>query len=1062
MKTYHFLLITLTLISSGWLFSRENPAPVEGLHSATPRIHALTGAKIVVSPGMILEDATIVIRDGLIEAVGENVAAPTDARIWDLSGKTVYAGFIDAYTHYGMPGGLKPFKRRDTEEGVPPPKPQPSPSQTGSAYWNPLVTPERNAAEFYKANAKDAAKLSDLGFATVATFPGRGIFRGQGALVNLNGKPINQSSISLNVAQHIAFEIASRSAAKSGTTPYPTSLMGSIALIRQALYDADWHAKSEIAHQANRDKIERPVENAALANLQPLIAQKQFALFQAWDELDYQRIEKISDEFSIDFAILGNGYEYRRSDQLKESGATVILPLAFPKTPHVERPDQSLDISLEQLQHWEFAPSNAAFLAKQEIPFCLTSHFLPDPGKEFWKSLRAAVKRGLPADAALASVTTEPAELYEIGDRLGTIEKGKIANLVVATGDLFADDKAEVAAMWIDGDYQEKKAARKIDLEGKWDFAWTGIDGFESADIEDTAGKAALKLGDAKIPLSINDKELLILISEAHLGNESEEGLVRLQAYIEPNRLSGSGQMPDGVAFQWSATRSQDASANEPGKDKTGNENEKKKYEEIPALVFNQYPAGAYGVEEPEIPDTILVKNATLWTNGSDGVMEKADLLIKQGRISKIGRKLKTPKGSLVIDAAGKHVTPGLIDCHSHTAMSRGVNEAGDAITVEVRVADIVNPVDINIYRQLAGGLTSANLLHGSANPMGGQNQVIKLRWGEDAEAFKFAGARPGVKFALGENVKQSNWGDDFKKRYPQTRMGVEQFMVSNFRAAEDYERKWEDYNSGQSLDPPRKNIRLEAALEILKGDRDVHIHSYRQDEILMFARLAKRLDLKVAAFQHILEGYKVADAMAEINAGGSTFSDWWAYKFEVYDAIPYNGAIMHKAGVLTSFNSDDAELATRLNTEAAKAVKYGGLSEEEALKFVTLNPAIQLGVDDRVGSLENGKDADFVIWSDHPLSTYAHAEQTWIDGIKRFDKSDQLLKHEEASKEREALIQKALAARLKELKLATSKKKTDTESDDEEPDDEDPDIHWIYHDGTHHYSCSGLEEEGH
>ncbi len=317
---------------------------------------------------------------------------------------------------------------------------------------------------------------------------------------------------------------------------------------------------------------------------------------------------------------------------------------------------------------------------------------------------------------------------------------------------------------------------------------------------------------------------------------------------------------------------------------------------------------------------------------------------------------MKGPKGTQIIDAAGKHVTPGLIDCHSHTAMSRGVNETGSAISVEVRVADIVNPVDINIYRQLAGGLTTANLLHGSANPMGGQSQVVKLRWGEDANAFLFEGARPGVKFALGENVKQSNWGDRFTTRYPQTRMGVEQFMESYFRAAEDYQQKWEDYEGGKTKTPPRKNIRLDATLEILRGDRDVHIHSYRQDEILMFARLAQRLGIRVAAFQHILEGYKVADAMVDINAGGSTFSDWWAYKFEVYDAIPYNGAMMHKAGVLTSFNSDDAELATRMNTEAAKAVKYGGLTEEEALKFVTLNPAIQLGIEDRVGSLEVGK----------------------------------------------------------------------------------------------------------
>jgi len=483
-----------------------------------------------------------------------------------------------------------------------------------------------------------------------------------------------------------------------------------------------------------------------------------------------------------------------------------------------------------------------------------------------------------------------------------------------------------------------------------------------------------------------------------------------------------------------------------------------------PKLVFDRYPAGAYGIGEREQPETILVKNATLWTCGPAGTLARADLLVKNGKISRIGKRLRAPRGALVIDAEGKHVTPGIIDCHSHIAASRGLNESGSAISVEVRVGDIINPVDINIYRQLAGGVTTSNILHGSANPMGGQNQVIKLRWGEDAEGLKFAGARPGVKFALGENVKQSNWGDNLTSRYPQTRMGVEQFFLSNFRAAADYQRSWKAYEEGRSLVPPRKNLRLEATLEILKGERDIHIHSYRQDEILMFARLAEKLKLKVAAFQHILEGYKVADALVKIDAGGSSFSDWWGYKFEVYDAIPYNGALMHRAGVVTSFNSDDAELATRLNTEAAKAVKYGGLSEEEALKFVTLNPAIQLGIEDRVGSLVTGKDADFVIWSDHPLSTYAHAEQTWIDGIKRFDREEGHARHAADLQEREKLVQKALKVRMKELELSAAGKGEISQSGEE---DTDPpgrafDWEWIYHDGTAHYSCSGLDEEVH
>ncbi len=1059
------LVFATALFASPSIWARESSAPVEGLHSATPRVHALVGADIVVSPQKRISDGVIVLRDGLIEYVGDQPNIPADARVWDLKGKTLYPAFIDAYSHYGMPEGLKPSKR-----GGPPSNPVATPSQAGPSYWNPLVTPERDIALHFKAGVKDAEKLHDLGFGSVATFPGRGIFRGQGAVVSLNGKPINQAAIASQSAQHIAFELARRS--DTGASSYPTSLMGCIALIRQAFYDAQWQAKMETAYRKRPDKIERPTLDAALSSMQALASGGQIALFQAWDELDYQRIAGIADEFSIEYAILGNGFEYRRSGILEDMGATFILPLSFPKTPRVERVDAALDFSLEQLQHWDFAPSNPAFLESKGIEFCLTSHFLPDPGKDFWKSLRTAIKRGLSEETALASLTTNPARLYGLEDRLGALEPGKIANIIVADSDLFSDEKAKIESMWIDGDPIEKKAARQLDLEGEWTFEWDGAPGFPKGTIEGSPSKWTLVVGETKIPLAVSEMEALALVDQNILSIE-EEGLARLQASVIDDRLQGSGQLANGTPFSWRGERAA-TSIEESGE--TEGAEKANKPDSIPELEFARYPAGAFGVAERATPETLLIRNATVWTAGSEGTLQNADVLIKQGRIAKIGSNLKVPKNALEIDANGKHVTPGLIDCHSHMAMSRGVNEAGSATTVEVRARDIINPVNINVYRQLAGGLTTANLLHGSANPMGGQSQVIKLRWGEDADAFVFKGARPGVKFALGENVKQSNWGDRYTTRYPQTRMGVEQFMRSQFRAAEDYERRWKDFEAGRELAPPRKNIRMEATLEILKANRDVHIHSYRQDEILMFVRLAQSLGLKVASFQHILEGYKVADAMVEINAGGSTFSDWWAYKFEVFDAIAYNGAMMHRQGVLTSFNSDDAELATRMNTEAAKAVKYGQLSEEEALQFVTLNPAIQLGIEDRVGSLEVGKDADFVIWNDHPLSTYAAVEQTWIDGIKRFDRDEHLERMQADAAEREGLVQKALKLRMKDLKLNPPAKKPDPSPPPvamhfqglsnahghAHAHDHDSHWEWIYHDGTVHYSCSGLEEEGH
>ncbi len=1065
MKKRLFHCLSLAIVFSAPTFARETTVPVEGLHQNTPRVHALVGATVVVSPDKTIENATVVIRDGLIESVGANVDAPADARIWNVEGKILYPGFIDAYTHFGMPAGLTPNKPRDPNASGPAPARANPPAQSGPAYWNPLITPERDAAEFFKSNAKDAEKLNDLGFATVATFPGRGIFRGQGALVNLNGKSLNESSVDLKIAQHVGFDLApNRPDQKSA--PYPSSLMGSIALIRQALYDAQWQKDFTKAYEKNPKTLERPVENFALSELQPLINNDQFALFHAADELDYNRIANIAEEFSIDFAILGNGYEYRRANYLEESGATLVLPLAFPNTPVVDRYTQTLDLSLEQLQHWEFAPSNLAFLADKGVTFCITTHALSDPAKEFWSRMRDAVKRGLSESQALAALTTRPATLYGTENRLGTIEAGKIANITIASGNLFTNAKAKVAALWIDGDYIDKKTARTIDIKGEWTFEWKGATGFETAKITGDGAKATVQFGDTKAPATVSEKELLFSVFDSDLGGKSDTDIARLQAYISPTQLTGSGFRSDGTPFSWTATRNDSADTEK--EESENGESKKQDSDSIPELAFDRYPAGAFGVARREASDAVLVANATIWTSGPDGVLENADLLVRKGKIDKIGRNLKAPRGALEIDAAGKHVTAGLIDAHSHMAMSRGVNESGSAISVEVRAADIINPVNINIYRQLAGGLTTANLLHGSANPMGGQSQVIKLRWGEDADAFKLQGARPGVKFALGENVKQSNWGDRYTTRYPQTRMGVEQFMESHFSAAADYERDWNDYRSGKTKAPPRKNIRLEAALEILRGERDVHIHSYRQDEILMFARMAQRLDLKVAAFQHILEGYKVADAMVDINAGGSTFSDWWAYKFEVYDAIPYNGAMMHRAGVLTSFNSDNAELATRMNTEAAKAVKYGGLSEEEALNFVTINPAIQLGIDHRVGSIEAGKDADFVIWNEHPLSTYASVEQTWVDGIRRFDSSehaDQLVADQQ---ERDALIQKALA---KQNKGPKSKADEDSESEKENtlhaqqspelPANVNPALAWIYSAAIHHYSCSA-NEEGH
>ncbi len=444
-------------------------------------------------------------------------------------------------------------------------------------------------------------------------------------------------------------------------------------------------------------------------------------------------------------------------------------------------------------------------------------------------------------------------------------------------------------------------------------------------------------------------------------------------------------------------------------------------------------PAGAdppaWELPTPEQPAALLLRGATVWTNGAAGVLAGADVLVRAGKVAAVGRGLGAPPGAVVVEAAGKHLTPGIIDAHSHTAVVGQVNESTRITTAEVRIQDVLDADDVDIYRQLAGGVTAANVLHGSANSIGGQNAVIKMRYGAPPEALLFAAAPPGIKFALGENPKQSNWGVR-QRRFPQTRMGVEQSIRERFLAARDYRRAWEEHRRRGKSDrsPPRRDLQLEALGEILDGERLVHAHSYRADEILMLLRLADEFGVRLATLQHVLEGYKASHEIARHGAGASGFSDWWAYKHEVIDAIPYNGAIMARHGVTVSFNSDSNELARRLNLEAAKAVRYGGLSEEEALKLVTLNPARQLRVDDRVGSLEEGKDADLVVWSGNPLSTYTLCEQTWVDGRKYFDRAADLERRAALAAERDALMAKVQESEKEKDKEKEEEKKLEEE----------------------------------
>ena len=1003
MRSTGLLLFCLVFSTCRPVFAQTKTKPVEGVRENTPQIHVFHGCTIWLNSREKIDDGILVLRDGLVDSVGDaTIEVPAEAKVWDATGRVIFPGFIEIVADPGV-----------LVEG-----------SAANTHWNSSVRPERRVASFEALDEDILGPLRETGFTTAHQVPTSGIFRGQSCLIHLGRNP---NVVGADLAQCVAFERSRRG--------YPGSLMGVVALVRQTLIDARWY------HEA-RDYFERekrvggPQQNHALDALGPVVKNRQPILFRAGDELDYGRIGNIAKEFGLKrMGIIGNGMEYRQAELLKRMGHTVIVPLDFPDVPPVENPAGALEISLEKLEHWEYAPSNPGVIADAGVSICLTSSGLDEPKNMFWKNVRTSIKRGLAPEKALAALTEVPADMLGVSDRLGRIEPGLIANLTVTSGDIFTDEEAKVLGVWIEGERYEMEEEQAVDVAGQWNLNWSGVDGPESWVVTGSSESPILKVGEDEVPIR-KDGENVLILPKAEMFGESVvgEGTARLTGLVneETGKILGFGVLPGGKSFTWTAAiieidEDGDEDKEGEGDGKSEEKSDDESDRDIPALT--KYPLGAFGIEGvPEQSEVILIRNATIWTSAEKGRLEGADLLVHNGKIVRLGKGLEVDEGAVVIDGTGKHVTPGLIDCHSHSAISKGVNEGTHAVTCEVRVQDVVDPTDIALYRELAGGLTTANLLHGSANPIGGQNAVIKLRWGShSANDMLFDDAKPGVKFALGENVKRSNW-DDGSDRYPNSRMGVEQIMKDTFRAAQDYERRREE--AGAEGEPHRTNLRLEAMVEILNGERIIHIHSYRQDEILMFVRMAQEFGFTVGTFQHILEGYKVADALAEIDAGGSSFSDWWAYKFEVYDAIPHNGALMQRAGVVTSFNSDSNELATRLNTEAAKAVKYGGLSEEDALKFVTINPAIQLRIDERVGSLASGKDADFVVWSGHPLSSFSRAEQTWIDGRKFFDIEVDLVLRKRAIAERERLIAKALPKRISGLE-----KKSEENLDLDKPD---------------------------
>jgi N-acetylglucosamine-6-phosphate deacetylase len=1034
-------------------------APVQGIREAQLRVHAIVGVQVIAAPGRATSGATIVIRDGVIEAVGEGVEPPPDARLWSGEGLTAYPGLIDAAVL------------------VDPQQPE---APGAAAHWNARVRPERSAAATLPPESLRGT-LRKMGFTAAAVYPASGIFRGSGAVFALAEDDADVRVYRERGAMAVGFDRAGW-----GADGYPSSLMGAIALLRQTLQDARWYAECVRIWRADPAGHEPPPHEAALAALCDVAAGTQALLFDAPSEQEVLRAARIAAEFGLEAAVLGGGTEFRRLDDVVAAGVPLIVPLSFPARPEVSSLAEERSVSLRDMLTWEQAPTNPRRLLRAGATIALTTQRLEKRG-DFPANLHAALNNGLDETEALAALTTTPAALLGLAEIMGTIEPGKVANLVLVEGSLFAR-RPKVRETWINGRRHEVTPRPPATFEGEGTLvARLGDDQETRARVQlDTSarrlsvhGPGGARSRARKVSVS-HDRIDAVIDGSAF----DAPGYVRLEGVIVGGRVVGTAALPDGrhAAFtispaeaepqqpvlardapapppqegveptppepasipepdgpappQFAAAATGAAAAEAPQdeppqrfrrwrggggeppaapggegqEDQPEDDREERPLEPPPQEIL--LPLGACGLAAPPRQQAVAVVGATLWTCGPQGIIENGALLVRDGRIEYAGGAagFEPPRDALVIDGAGRHVTPGLIDCHSHTGIDGGVNEGAQAVTAEVRIGDVIDPDDIDWYRHLAGGLTIANQLHGSANPIGGQNSVVKIRWGAGAGAFPLTGAIAGIKFALGENVKRS------AGRYPSTRMGVETIIRDAFTAAREYRCRHERYRSLSEQErsrtmPPRVDLELEVLVEVLDGRRIVHCHSYRQDEILMLIRLAEEFGFTVGTFQHVLEGYKIAEAIAAHGAGASTFSDWWAYKVEVMDAIPFNGALMHEVGVVVSFNSDSAELARRLNTEAAKAVRYGGVEAQEALLFVTLNPARQLRIDDRVGSLEAGKDGDFAVWSASPLSAYARCEQTWIEGARHFDLETDAAMRDHARAERQRLVQKILAA---------------------------------------------------
>jgi imidazolonepropionase-like amidohydrolase len=890
--------------------------PAQRTGSLKATVHAIRDARVVLEAGKILPKATVVIRDGVIEAVGADVKVPADAVVIEGKGLTVYPGFVDAMSNWGFDAA-----QRRSAVGEPGTEDLASDALAATKPDNRKgITPEFHVRTALKADADMAEAWRRVGVTAHLVAPEGGILGGQSALVSLSGAPSREAVLASPVAQHLAFQIAGGGRPRGGPpaiTPnpmqpmqpgqpgqrqqrqaeagrdYPRVLMGIIAHTRQTLLDAGHHARLLSAFEANGRKGKRPPADPSLESLAPVLQGKMPVVIEADSRDQIDRALDFAAEFKLRPIIYGGQDAWKCIDRLKRDKVPVMLRLDFTdaKSPLVsarekEMPQRVKDAeSKKRLQ--EIACANVLHQAGVLFAFCTQGLTGERPQDRFRTNINQAIAAGLSADAALVALTTAPARILGVEGQLGSVSKGKAAHLLVTTGDVFATG-TRIRHVFADG--------VRFDIE---------------AEDRTIARKGGAKKKD-------------------------------------PSKKEDAPAIKD---------------------------------ESVSELDEDRKPAIRTG-------GSVLLKSATVLPV-SRGPLPDTDILVMGGKITAIGKDLKAPDGVQVLDLKGMFVMPGIIDTHCHFAVSGGVNEFSLSVVPEVRVRDVINSEDVQIYRALAGGVTTARLLHGSANVIGGQDAVIKLKYGRPAHDLLVSTGPRGVKFALGENVKRTDG------RFPNTRLGVEAVLVRAFTEARDYRRNWDAYErakaEGKPVAEPRRDLRLEALADILAGKLHVHCHCYRADEILMLLRVAKQFGFKVRSLQHVLEGYKVAAEIAEHGASCSPFSDWWAYKWEAAEAIPHCAALLHEAGVSVCLKSDSNELMRHMYQEAAKTVKYGGLDETTALRLISLNAAKQLGIDKRTGSIEIGKDADLAIFNGHPLNSYARCEMTLVEGEVYFQRPGKL-----------------------------------------------------------------------